>query len=82
MSMKNFNETTGNRTRDLSTCSAVPQPTAPPAACPDSVLRATINVKRQSRITDTRPLTERKVRLTPDTIVAIDKNDGSVSSFV
>jgi hypothetical protein len=29
MSMKKFNDTIGNRTRDLSTCSAVPQPTAP-----------------------------------------------------
>ena len=30
MSMKNSNDTIGNRTRDLLTCSAVPQPTAPP----------------------------------------------------
>ena len=28
MSMKNSNDTIGNRTRDLPTCSAVPQPTA------------------------------------------------------
>ena len=28
--MKNSNDTIGNRTRDLPTCSAVPQPTAPP----------------------------------------------------
>jgi hypothetical protein len=28
------NETIGNRTRDLAACSAMPQPTAPPAACP------------------------------------------------
>ena len=34
MSMKNFNDTIGNGTRDLPACSAVPQPTAPPAACP------------------------------------------------
>jgi hypothetical protein len=34
MSMKNSNETNGNRTRDLPTCSTVPQITAPPAACP------------------------------------------------
>jgi hypothetical protein len=34
MSMKNFNDTIGNRTRDFPACSAVPQPTAPPAACP------------------------------------------------
>jgi hypothetical protein len=30
LSMKNSNDTIGNRTRDLSVCSAVPQPTAPP----------------------------------------------------
>ena len=29
MSMKNSNDTIGNRTRDLPTCSAVPQPTGP-----------------------------------------------------
>jgi len=36
MSMKNSNDTIGNRTRDLPTCSAVPQPTAPPDvySCP------------------------------------------------
>ena len=32
MSMKNSNNTIGNRTRDLPACSAVPQPTAPPRA--------------------------------------------------
>ena len=32
--MKNSNDIIGNRTRDLLACSAVPQPTAPPAACP------------------------------------------------
>jgi hypothetical protein len=30
--MKNSNDTIGNRTRDLPTCSAVSQPTAPPRA--------------------------------------------------
>ena len=30
--MKNSNDTIGNRTRDFLTCSAVPQPTAPPRA--------------------------------------------------
>ena len=30
--MKNYNDTTGNRIRDLPACSAVPQPTAPPRA--------------------------------------------------
>ena len=32
--MKNSNDTIGNRTRDLPACGAVPQRTAPPAACP------------------------------------------------
>ena len=34
MSIKNSNDTIGNRTRDLPTCSSVPQPTAPPRASP------------------------------------------------
>jgi hypothetical protein len=29
MSLKNSNDTIGNRTRDISACSAVPQPTGP-----------------------------------------------------
>jgi hypothetical protein len=33
--MKNSNGTIGNRTRDLPTCSAVPQPNAPPLAIRD-----------------------------------------------
>ena len=32
--MKNTDDTIGKRTRDFPACSAVPQPTAPPAACP------------------------------------------------
>jgi hypothetical protein len=32
MSMKNSNDTIGNRTRNVPACSAVPQPTAPPRA--------------------------------------------------
>jgi hypothetical protein len=32
MSMKNFSDTIGDRTRDLPACSAVPQLTAPPRA--------------------------------------------------
>jgi len=32
ISMKNSNDTIGNRTRDLAACSPVPQPTAPPRA--------------------------------------------------
>jgi len=32
MSIKNSNDTIGNRARDLPTCSAVPQPTALPRA--------------------------------------------------
>ena len=37
MSMKNSNDTIGNRTCYLPVCSAVPQTTAPPAAYPQSV---------------------------------------------
>ena len=37
MSLKNSNGTVGNRTRDLRTCSAVPQPTALPRA-PEKLL--------------------------------------------
>ena len=36
--MKNSNDTIGNRTRDLLTCSAVPQPTAPPRSPPPFVI--------------------------------------------
>jgi hypothetical protein len=32
MSMKNSSDIMGNRTRDVPSCSAVPQPTAPPGA--------------------------------------------------
>ena len=32
MSMKNSNDTIGKRTRDLTACSSVSQPTAPPRA--------------------------------------------------
>jgi hypothetical protein len=31
---ENYNDIIGNRNRDLPACSVVPQPTAPPAACP------------------------------------------------
>lgn len=47
-----------------------------------SALSATMYVKGQFRVTNTRPSTERKVSLTPDTTVAIYKNDDCVSSFV
>jgi hypothetical protein len=43
MSMKNSNDTIGNRTRDLPVCSAVLQPTAPPAACPTGVFVLLLN---------------------------------------
>jgi len=38
MSMKNFSDNIGNRTRDLPACSAVAQPTAPPRA-PETTVR-------------------------------------------
>jgi hypothetical protein len=36
MSIKHFDDTIGNRNCDLPACSAVPQPTAPPAAYPQT----------------------------------------------
>ena len=42
MSIKNSNDTIGNRTRDLPACSAVPQPNAPPSAPPRFCCRAII----------------------------------------
>jgi hypothetical protein len=38
MPLKNSNDTIGNRTCYFPACSAVPQPTAPPSACPASFL--------------------------------------------
>ena len=37
MSMKNSNDTIGNRTRDLPACSIVPQPNAPPGTSSDDL---------------------------------------------
>jgi len=42
VSMKNSNDTIGNRTRDLLACSAVPQPTALPRATFQTVVREEI----------------------------------------
>jgi hypothetical protein len=49
MSMKNSNDTIGNRTRDLPACSAVPQPTTPPCA-------PMVNVGRSSYIVPVIPV--------------------------
>ena len=49
--MKNSNDTIGNRTRDLLTCSAVPQPTAPPRS-PTTFLGC-LNFVRSAASTDT-----------------------------
>ena len=44
MSMKNFNDTIGNPTRDLPACSTVSQPTAPPRTpMPGNCLLSSIN---------------------------------------
>jgi len=40
MSMKNSNDTIGNRTHDLLACSAMPQPTAPPRAPKYGIMEA------------------------------------------
>ena len=49
VSMKNSNDTIGNRTRDLPTCSAVPQPTAPPTGAGAELFHA-------DRRTDMKPI--------------------------
>ena len=49
--MKNSNDTIGNRTRDLPTCSAVPQPTAPPRApCNGSTDVKSIGCKMEASV--------------------------------
>ena len=48
--MKNSNDTIGNRTRDLSTCSAVPQTTAPPRATAYGLGNGKIVVRFQQHI--------------------------------
>ena len=52
MSMKNSNDTIGDRTRDLPACSAVPQPTAPPRA-PMNLVINRISVKGKKFIEQT-----------------------------
>jgi len=50
MSMKNSNDTIGNRTRDLPTCTAVPQPTSLPHAptwCSISCNTSTSSLKKK-----------------------------------
>jgi hypothetical protein len=44
MSMKNSNDTIGNRTRDVPACSAVLQPTAPP------LFKALINLNNKQNV--------------------------------
>jgi hypothetical protein len=44
MSMKNANDSIGNRIRDLLACSAVPQPAAPPRAATYVKARCNNNV--------------------------------------
>jgi len=55
MSMENSSDTIGNRTRDLPTCSAVPQPTAPPRAPVVYVMleisEALVRLSRNVRVT-------------------------------
>jgi hypothetical protein len=53
MSMKNSNDTIGNRTRDLPACSALPQPTAPSRAPSDHKghmkLKYDVSIKGKAR---------------------------------
>jgi len=55
MSMKNTNDTIGNRTRDLPACSAVPQPTAPPRI-PEYQTRYSVIIKVVLSILEARRL--------------------------
>ena len=48
MSMKNSNDTIGNRTRDLPACSSVPQPTAPPRTPSYLQYKIILNLKKKS----------------------------------
>ena len=48
--MKNSSDTIRNRTRDLPTCSAVPQPTAPPCASAIQVIYGKIIYSRKGHI--------------------------------
>jgi hypothetical protein len=57
MSMKNSNYTIGNRTRDLSACSAVPQPTAPPLA-PNLKYIPKVNKNFETTVTKNTALSE------------------------
>ena len=62
MSMKNSNDNTGNRSRDLPTCSAVPQPTAPPRTPSDNTvqtLSSYVTVTTACPVKKTNPLTLR-----------------------
>jgi hypothetical protein len=47
--MKNFNDTIGNRTRDLSVCSAVPQPTQLPILDGTTFLQETTQIMKKAR---------------------------------
>ena len=48
--MKNSNDIIGNRTRDLPTCSAVPQPTAPPRTPAVTHIKVTLNLTLQQTV--------------------------------
>jgi hypothetical protein len=48
--MKKSNVIIGNRTRDVPVCSAVPQPTAPPAACPQYIVHTSINTVKHNNL--------------------------------
>ena len=49
MSMKDSNDTIGNRTRDSPVCSAVPQPTAPPRTS-DTLMMHVVKTVSDKRI--------------------------------
>jgi len=76
MSMKNFNETIGNRTRDLPTCSAVPQPTALPRATPPLNYVASLNLTCTELAMD-----KEACRILPYCLVAFNWRFGGINCF-
>jgi hypothetical protein len=66
MSVKDSNDTIGNRTCDLPACSALPQQTAPPAACPTESIEVDMTDSKSigtESAPETGKLTERQRKL-------------------
>ena len=64
MPIKNSNDTIGSRTRDFPACSAVPQPTAPPAACPNVLKNMNIIWTKKIKLCNKRLFVGNKTEIT------------------